>query len=279
MTYHIRTEAGVEFGPVTANQLRDGARAGTISRRDLVRPDGSVDWFRADKVRGLDFSAEIVVADGLGVKAETPQLLTPPQSLTPPQLPVARANPNDALLRHIEPLVLRGFNVRKLEGEEVVAIDTQTFLDTFRVSIAAALIGRRGILVLTNRRLFIANATISTRSLQSVYLERIDRLGFGGRISLAYFLIGILLALTGSAIAFGSGVIAVATGGAYGLAPNIVAVPLVAIGVILILLARLRALEIGVASANIIYAKRSLDFDTLARIDEARDAAITSRSG
>lgn len=279
MTYHIRTEAGVEFGPVTANQLRDGARAGTISRRDLVRPDGSVDWFRADKVRGLDFSAEIVVADGLGVKAETPQLLTPPQSLTPPQLPVARANPNDALLRHIEPLVLRGFNVRKLEGEEVVAIDTQTFLDTFRVSIAAALIGRRGILVLTNRRLFIANATLSTRSLQSVYLERIDRLGFGGRISLAYFLIGILLALTGSAIAFGSGVIAVATGGAYGLAPNIVAVPLVAIGVILILLARLRALEIGVASANIIYAKRSLDFDTLARIDEAREAAITSRSG
>ncbi len=279
MTYHIRTEAGVEFGPVTANQLRDGARAGTISRRDLVRPDGSVDWFRADKVRGLDFSAEIVVADGLEVKAETPQLLTPPQSLTPPQLPVARANPNDALLRHIEPLVLRGFNVRKLEGEEVVAIDTQTFLDTFRVSIAAALIGRRGILVLTNRRLFIANATLSTRSLQSVYLERIDRLGFGGRISLAYFLIGILLALTGSAIAFGSGVIAVATGGAYGLAPNIVAVPLVAIGVILILLARLRALEIGVASANIIYAKRSLDFDTLARIDEAREAAITSRSG
>lgn len=279
MTYHIRTEAGVEFGPVTANQLRDGARAGTISRRDLVRPDGSVDWFRADKVRGLDFSAEIVVADGLGVKAETPQLLTPPQSLTPPQLPVARANPNDALLRHIEPLVLRGFNVRKLEGEEVVAIDTQTFLDTFRVSIAAALIGRRGILVLTNRRLFIANATISTRSLQSVYLERIDRLGFGGRISLAYFLIGILLALTASAIAFGPSLIALATGGVLALAPNMIAVPFAVIGVILILLARLRALEIGVASANLIYAKRSLELDTLARIDEAREAAITSRSG
>ena len=273
MTYHIRTEAGVEFGPVTANQLRDGARAGTISRRDLVRPDGSVDWFRADKVRGLDFSAEIVVADGLEVKAETPQLPTPPQ------LPVARANPNDALLRHIEPLVLRGFNVRKLEGEEVVAIDTQTFLDTFRVSIAAALIGRRGILVLTNRRLFIANATISTRSLQSVYLERIDRLGFGGRISLAYFLIGILLALTGSAIAFGPSLIALATGGVLALAPNMIAVPFAVIGVILILLARLRALEVGVASANLIYAKRSLELDTLARIDEARDAAITSRSG
>ena len=279
MTYHIRTEAGVEFGPVTANQLRDGARAGTISRRDLVRPDGSVDWFRADKVRGLDFSAEIVVADGLGVKAETPQLLTPPQSLTPPLLPVARANPNDALLRHIEPLVLRGFNVRKLEGEEVVAIDTQTFLDTFRVSIAAALIGRRGILVLTNRRLFIANATLSTRSLQSVYLERIDRLGFGGRISLAYFLIGILLALTASAIAFGPSLIALATGGVLALAPNMIAVPFAVIGVILILLARLRALEIGVASANLIYAKRSLELDTLARIDEAREAAITSRSG
>ena len=279
MTYHIRTEAGVEFGPVTANQLRDGARAGTISRRDLVRPDGSVDWFRADKVRGLDFSAEIVVADGLGVKAETPQLPTPPLLPAPPLLPVARANPNDALLRHIEPLVLRGFNVRKLEGEEVVAIDTQTFLDTFRVSIAAALIGRRGILVLTNRRLFIANATISTRSLQSVYLERIDRLGFGGRISLAYFLIGILLALTASAIAFGPSLIALATGGVLALAPNMIAVPFAVIGVILILLARLRALEIGVASANLIYAKRSLELDTLARIDEAREAAITSRSG
>ena len=175
--------------------------------------------------------------------------------------------------------MLRGFNVRKLEGEEVVAIDTQTFLDTFRVSIAAALIGRRGILVLTNRRLFIANATISTRSLQSVYLERIDRLGFGGRISLAYFLIGILLALTGSAIAFGPSLIALATGGVLALAPNMIAVPFAVIGVILILLARLRALEVGVASANLIYAKRSLELDTLARIDEARDAAITSRSG
>ena len=244
-----------------------------------MRPDGSVDWFRADKVRGLDFSAEIVVADGLGVKAETPQLPTPPQLPAPPLLPVARANPNDALLRHIEPLVLRGFNVRKLEGEEVVAIDTQTFLDTFRVSIAAALIGRRGILVLTNRRLFIANATLSTRSLQSVYLERIDRLGFGGRISLAYFLIGILLALTASAIAFGPSLIALATGGVLALAPNMIAVPFAVIGVILILLARLRALEIGVASANLIYAKRSLELDTLARIDEAREAAITSRSG
>jgi hypothetical protein len=50
------------------------------------------------------------------------------------------------------------------------------------------------------------------------------------------------------------------------------------VGALLILLARFRALEIGVASGTLVFAKRSIELDALSRIDEIRAAAITSRS-
>jgi hypothetical protein len=45
----------------------------------------------------------------------------------------------------------------------------------------------------------------------------------------------------------------------------------VGVGAIVALLARYRALEIGVASGTVMFAKRSLELDTLSRIDEARE--------
>jgi uncharacterized membrane protein len=50
------------------------------------------------------------------------------------------------------------------------------------------------------------------------------------------------------------------------------------LGAFLLLLARYRALEIGVASGTLVFAKRSIELDALSRVDELREAALTSRS-
>ena len=293
MNYFVRTESGAEHGPLSARQLRDAARSGALSRGDLVRPEGTVDWFRADKVRGLefaDFAAETVSPAQPSVQATTPPgAATPPGAPAPTPSPASAATPplepppqvrrDDGLIRHIEPLAARGFNVRKLEGEEVESVTTQSFLDVLRLSIPAALLGRRGLLVVTNRRVFVANATVSTRALQSAYLDRIDRIGFGGRVAIARLVMGAMLALGGVAAAVGPMLLALVTGA--GLAPPALgsaALPFIVVGILLVLLARYRALEIGVASGTLVFAKRALELDALSRIDELRDARLAHLS-
>lgn len=273
MNYYVRTEAGLEYGPLTSRQLRDAARSGALSRRDLLRPDGTIDWFRADKVRGLEFAdpsapsgaaSDAVVAASAAVTAGG-------ESLAPPTSPSASRRQDDGLIRHIEPLALRGFNVRKLGGEEVESVEPQSFLDAFRLSMIAAVIGRRGVLVLTNRRVFVTNATISTRALQSAYLDRIDRIGFGSRVAIWKLVLGLLLVLIG--VLGQIGLMLTGTGGAGFMipTPDWRALVFVGVGILFVLLARYRALEIGVASGTIVFAKRSLELDTLSRIDEIRE--------
>lgn len=272
MNYFVRTQDGAEFGPLTARQLRDAAKAGSLSRGDLVRPDGTVDWFRADKVRGLEFAERSPVPVAQPMHAVEPAPVPAP----PTEPPLAAARRDDGLVRHIEPLALRGFNVRKLDGEEVESVEPQSFLDALRLSFLAAIFGKRGVLVLTNRRVFVTNATISTRALQSAYLDRIDRIGFGSRVALWRLLFGLLLTLAGLLMWLGPMMLGLVTGAGFTLPPLAwqPAIP-VGVGAIIALLARYRALEIGVASGTIVFAKRSLELDTLSRIDEARESRDT----
>jgi len=275
MNYYVRTEAGLEYGPLTSKQLRDAARSGALSRRDMLRPDGTVDWFRADKVRGLEFVDQTVtsVAFTDSVAAPSAPLPVPQTAQTAASGTVPRKD--DGLLRYIEPLALRGFNVRKLDGEEVESVEPQSFLDAFRLSMLAAIIGRRGVLVLTNRRVFVTNATISTRALQSAYLDRIDRIGFGSRTTLWKLLLGIMLALVGAGIQLAPLLVGWIGGTGFTI-PTIQPAALVflGVGIMVGLLARYRALEIGVASGTIFFAKRSLELDTLSRIDEIRERRL-----
>ena len=266
MNYFVRTEAGLEYGPLSSKQLRDAAKSGALSRRDLLRPEGTVDWFRADKVRGLEF----LDPSALAVVSAAPADALP--SDVPPTEPPAPVRKDDGLIRHIEPLALRGFNVRKLEGEEVQSVEPQSFLDAFRLSMLAAVIGRRGVLVLTNRRVFVTNATISTRALQSAYLDRIDRIGYGSRTAVWKLLLGVGIAMSGLAWQAGPWLFALVAGGGLTVpALDWRALVLIGIGVLVVLLARFRALEIGVASGTLVFAKRSLELDTLSRIDEVRE--------
>ena len=251
MNYFVRTASGAEHGPLSASQLREAARAGSLRRGDLVRPEGSVDWFRADRVRGLEFgaSAPEVVRPSIAAAVSPSESALEVRS-SEPEL-TTRSDPSptaDGLIRHIEPLALRGFNVRS------------------------------GILVLTNRRVFVANATVFSRSLQCAYLDRIDRLGYGSRTALPRFLLGAVLALLGGGIILSQSMSALSALGGFSAIAHTQGVILLLVGALLILLARFRALEIGVASGTLVFAKRSIELDALSRIDEIRAAAITSRS-
>lgn len=270
MNYFVRTQGGAEFGPLSARQLRDAAKSGSLSRADLVRPDGTVDWFRADKIRGLEFADQSIQSVTQGLASSAPSSVPSPAPPLEPPLPLARKD--DGLIRHIEPLALRGFNVRKLDGEEVESVEPQSFLDALRLSFIAAIFGKRGVLVLTNRRVFVTNATISTRALQSAYLERIDRIGFGSRVAIWRLVFGLLLIAGGLLGWLAPTLVGLLTGAGFVL-PPVSWEPIVpiAIGILLALLARYRALEIGVSSGTILFAKRSLELDTLSRIDDARE--------
>lgn len=274
MNYFVRTESGAEYGPLAARQLRDAARSGTISRRDLVRPEGTVDWFRADKVRGLEFTEVAIAVVQPAMDAwESPEADAPSPVMD--ARPAAPTRTDDGLMRHIEPLALRGFNVRKLEGEEVLSVEPQRFLDALRVSLPAALIGRRGVLVLTSRRVLVTNATISSRALQVAYLDRIDRIGFGARTVLWRLLLGLSFVAMGLGWWLGPSLLALVAGAEFSPPPlDVPGIVIMAIGVLAILLARFRALEIGVASGTLVFAKRSLELDTLSRIDEVREARL-----
>ena len=283
MNYFVRTDTGAEVGPLSARQLRDAATSGVISRRDLVRPEGTVDWFRAETVRGLVFGE--VAAATATQDAELPMsALDVPASdaetsLAAPLDPPLPPRNDDGLEFHLEPLALRGCNVRKLEGEVVEWVQVQGFADALRTSIPAAIVGRRGALVLTNRRLFITEATLTGSALQLAYLDRIDRVAFGTRTTLWRLLMGVSIALSGLCWWIGPSLLGMLTGGGLSL-PKLEWQPgvIVLLGITVMLFARFRAISIGVASGTLVFATRSLDLDTVSRIAKAREQSLTSGS-
>lgn len=284
MPYFVRTESGVEFGPVSAKELREAARSGSLARRDLVRPSGTVDWFRAERVRGLEF----VRAPELGARSEVTSpvdeepvvILEDSRALPSPTAPTTTpplfAEP--ARGSHIEALAVRGFHVRELAGETVEAIVIQSPIDAMRTSFLAALLGRRGILLVTTRRVFVVEARLLGVSVESIYLDRIDRMGFGTRTAPRRLVSGLLLIL------FGLGMLALPILSASFAAPTaplpvLEAAISFALGGMLIALARYRALEFGVASRSVPFGKASLESETITRIDSLREASIQRRSG
>lgn len=274
MPYFVRTESGVEFGPVSSRELREAARAGTLARRDLVRAEGTVDWFRADRVKGLDFDK---ASAALTPVRDEPLVESPAEPTFELEEPPAAAPP--ALGPHIEPLALRGFHVRALSGETVETVVRQSVIDALRASLLAAALGRRGVLVLTNRRAFVVHAALASGSIEAIYLDRIDRVGFGTRIARPRLVAGVI------AIVAGLGMLGLPMLRFWWLGAPVSPLPVLeaslafAIGGVFIALSRYRALELGVASASIPFGKAALESDAISRIDELREAAIQRSRG
>lgn len=301
MNYYVRTEAGVEHGPLTGKQLRDAAKSGSLSRRDLLRPDGTVDWFRADKVRGLEF------ADAQPAPGSPTPVLSIVEAVALPQHSTGSShsgvNPAESAI-YIEPLAGRGFNVRRLPAEEVRCVEEQGFWDAFRISGLAAFRGKRGVCILTNRRMIVAQATSSIKRIDVVHSECVEQIGIrwcvdwfwlvigivGCLMALSTLLVGVAIPLYAQASLDGSSSFASQLteeelkkmNEQLQLFVNLSFVSggtLLALSVFVVLvLSRYRAIEFGAASGSVRFAKRRLDQELLSQAESAREECRTHLS-
>ncbi len=282
--YFVRFATGAESGPYTADELRELVRGNRLKPSDFVRRGEYGTWVVAARSRGFEFSdskkaaAEVAeappVSDALSgseaASADTPAI----DAAEPPPPPaVALIDDGTTESGYILSLALRGYSVRTLPGESVCYTLEQDFLDAFRVSMCAALLGKRGALVVTTRRAMLVSAALTQRQLDVVYLSQLDRVSFATRLSVARCVIGGVCALGGvtSLILAQSGLL-----GALGLMmplgstiATIYAAALLAFGAVMLALSRGRVLELAVASGSLRFAKRHADFEAIHRIDEA----------
>ena len=285
LDYFVRFSTGAESGPYTADELRELARSSRLKPTDFIRRGEFGTWMVAARTRGFEFSdtkkpvapiedspLEAVEPIDAAVGSATATAAEPPRAPIPSA--VAEATTESG---YIVTLALRGFNMRTLPGEVVCYTLAQDFVDAFRVSMFAALLGKRGTLVVTSRRVIIANATLTTRHVDVLYLDALDRVSVATRVSVARCVLGGVFALGGvlTLLLAMSGIL-----GSVGLMMpfgSMIATAygafLLALGALMLILSRARVLELRVASGAVRFAKRHVDFDALHRIDEVRAAA------
>ncbi len=307
--YFVRTAQGAESGPYTADELRDLARAKRLKPTDFVRRGEFGAWVLASRTRGFEFSdSKKPVPPPMGEEraeptghestaasssesgdsaASSPNAATAPDSdATSSASDPTASNDRVGRMPHeattdmgfIVSLARIGYPVRALPDESVCYVIEQTFWDAFRVSILAAILGRRGMLVVTSRRLIIVGVSVRSRDLDAMYLDKLDRVSFARRTRMLPFVLGLWFTLVGVASLaltimllfsdFGSTVAPSApVAAAYAIAWT-------SIGVLLIRLSRVRVIEFGVASGTVRFSKHSSDFDAIHRIAEARAMAV-----
>ncbi len=287
LDYFVRFSTGAESGPYTADELRELARSSRLKPTDFIRRGEFGTWTVAARTRGFEFSdtkkpvapiddspleAVELIDAAAGSATATAAAAEPPRAPIPSA--VAEATTESG---YIVTLALRGFNMRTLPGEVVCYTLAQDFVDAFRVSMFAALLGKRGTLVVTSRRVIIANATLTTRHVDVLYLDALDRVSVATRVSVARCVLGGVFALGGvlTLLLAMSGIL-----GSVGLMMpfgSMIATAygafLLALGALMLILSRARVLELRVASGAVRFAKRHVDFDALHRIDEVRAAA------
>ena len=285
LDYFVRFSTGAESGPYTADELRELARSSRLKPTDFIRRGEFGTWTVAARTRGFEFSdtkkpvapiedSPLEAVEPIDAAAGSATAAEPPRAPIPSA--VAEATTESG---YIVTLALRGFNMRTLPGEVVCYTLAQDFVDAFRVSMFAALLGKRGTLVVTSRRVIIANATLTTRHVDVLYLDAIDRVSVATRVSVARCVLGGVFALGGvlTLLLAMSGIL-----GSVGLIMpfgSMIATAygafLLALGALMFILSRARVLELRVASGAVRFAKRHVDFDALHRIDEVRAAAHT----
>lgn len=114
------------------------------------------------------------------------------------ELDIARASASaDMLVQH-------GVLVNRLPGETDVFTLKQSFLDVARNSVLAALLGRRGVLVCTSRRIAVVLPSVSSRTIRIAYPGQSRSIGLERRTSLVRLIFGVMLFLNAIVTFLGS---------------------------------------------------------------------------
>lgn len=314
MKYIVRSVDGREYGPFGSDELRELADQRRLGPGDFVRRETGRTWSPFERIPGLgdrspsarsetptpgpglapdpDEPLEIEASDPDPVPAvaareaddESDASMPPAVDRTTGsghELDLARASANaDALVEH-------GLLVDRLPGELDVFTLHQSFLDMSRNSMLAALLGRRGVLVCTNRRIAAVLPDLMTQSARIAYPERISSIGVERRTSPLRLVFGAILLLNAILTVVGAGLLGSVTAALDAAAGTSIAatsagasVAVAAIfglaGVLLLLTSTSRALVVD-GGESITFPCGRVTAWHLGRLDEARNAAVADR--
>ena len=314
MKYIVRSVDGREYGPFASDELRELADQRRLGPGDFVRRETGRTWSPFERIPGLGDRPEISRTDASfpgpdastggeeGLEVEMADFKPTPDPVdhqadgesdqpTSPifdrttssghELDLARASAN------ADALVENGVLVERLPGEIDVFTLTQSFLDMSRNSILAAMLGRRGVLICTNRRIATVLPDLMTQSARIAYPERIRSIGVERRTSPIRLLFGgilllnALFTLLGASLlgtvttaldaAAGTSLAATSTG-----ASIVIAALFGLAGILLLLTSTSRALVVD-GGESIAFPCGRVTAWHVGRLDEARNAAVADR--
>lgn len=225
LQYMVRRADGAVYGPYPASRLREFAAQGKISPRDYVRPERGTRWemaLRAGCLAGAfgagDRDAEDLepteaeacpVADPVthhvATSANHP-IAAPARDSPAGEVPADHAPAADAALPDedaqaavdlAQRLQRARLPIQLMSGESVLVLRQQSFFDAAARSAVAAVMGRRGTLVATTRRIAAVVPGLFGDETTVVDLVRVTSVRVGRRIAVRRLASGAMLILNG----------------------------------------------------------------------------------
>lgn len=217
----VRRADGAIYGPYPASRLREFAAQGKISPRDYVRAERGTRWemaLRAGCLAGAfggsdSDSADLEPAEAESVAPVAPIALPTAVPIVAPTASLVEA-PNGAPAQPgSEPPMSDGdaqaaidlahrlqrarLPIQILQGESVLVLRQQSFFDAAARSAISAVMGRRGTLVATTRRIAAVVPGLFGDETTVVDLSRVTSVRVGRRIALRRMLSGSILIFNG----------------------------------------------------------------------------------
>jgi hypothetical protein len=217
LQYMVRRADGAVYGPYAASILRSFAAQGKISPRDWVRAERGTRWemaLRAGCLAGAfggdepdaedlepheiepdaqDLEPHGIEADAAPMQVQVPTVADPP---APKEAALSDADA-DAEIDLARRLQRARLPIQLMRGESVLVLRQQSFFDAAARSAIAALMGRRGTLVATTRRIAAVVPGLFGDETTVVDLGKVTSVRVGRRIAFRRMVSGSFLMLNG----------------------------------------------------------------------------------
>ena len=212
--YMVRRADGAIYGPYPASRLREFAAQGKISPRDYLRAERGTRWemalragclagaFGGSDADSTDLEpAEVDAVPVLVEPAAAPTQSTAASPSESPARPGAKPPMSDedaqAAIDLARRLQRARLPIQLMQAESVLVLRQQSFFDAAARSAISAVMGRRGTLVATTRRVAAVVPGLFGDETTVVDLSRVTSVRVGRRIALRRMLSGSILIFNG----------------------------------------------------------------------------------
>jgi len=207
LRYMVRRADGAIYGPYPATQLRQFAAHGKISPRDHVRAERGTRWemaLRAGCLAGAFGGGDREMEDLEPPEAEPPEAEPHSPTVAAPADPHRGAEKTalsdedaHAEIDLAQRLQRARIPIQLMPGESVLVLRQQSFFDAAARSAVSAVMGRRGTIVATTRRIGAVVPGLFGDETTVVDLGRVTSVRVGRRIAIRRMISGSLLILNG----------------------------------------------------------------------------------